>query len=57
VSAAEVQAKRWVAWCPQCGQVEIVQKTKPTRCKTEIKVGAVNTRRCGLPLARQKEFS
>ena len=45
--------KKWVAVCRQCGRVEITQKTKPTSCKTVIKVGAASERRCGLPLVRQ----
>ena len=42
--------KKWAAVCRQCGRVEIAQKTKPTSCKTVIKVSAASERRCGLPL-------
>lgn len=45
----------WTAFCPHCGSVEIVQKTKPKSCKTEIAVGPINTRRCGLTLTQQTE--
>ena len=52
--AARVSAqKKWVAVCRQCGRVEITQKTKPTSCKTVIKVSATSERRCGLPLVQQ----
>lgn len=44
----------WKAVCPTCGQVEILQNTKPTSCKTEIAVSAVNTRRCGGRLTQQE---
>lgn len=45
--------RKWMAYCRQCGRVEINQKTKPTSCKTTIKVSASSERLCGLPLTRQ----
>lgn len=50
-------ATKWAAVCPQCGEVEITQKTKPKSCKTSIDVGACSTRRCGQPLEQQREVA
>ena len=44
--------KKWVAFCRMCGRVEVIQKTKPSSCKTINKVRASSERKCGLPLVR-----
>ena len=51
--SAAASTKKWTAVCRQCGPVLIVQKTKPTSCKTAIRVGAYSTRLCGHPLEQQ----
>lgn len=51
----EAPKKRWSAWCSSCGQVEILQKTKPTSCKNVFSVGAASTRLCGNRLEHQEQ--
>jgi hypothetical protein len=49
--------KYWIGKCGSCGEVKIVQKSKPTSCKKEIATGERSIRRCGNSLSDLRDVT